>query len=608
MGVTDIDLARCQTDEDCLPLSERKGLHPDCLRYACTEEGACVIRPDDVEVWDGFDNDCDGLIDEPNVDAEGNVTQTITPEVTTLVEGVPSSARIVYTSTTSVGAIAAWSDPDDETGDGWFVRLSSEGETVERMSYLRGAYELGADPRRSPSLYQSELEPGCYRRDGDSVIGGDENLCNFREIALGLTDTSFLNERSAVFVASVNDRGCSPGQLRVGYFDLGDTVSPEVILRGPHRRSNSYFGVDLTEDGSCSGGTRPEGASRGVARPTMAVIEREGHSPQALVAWIGDRNDRDTCGGNPAPVEVIGVHLEKGFFEEWFGWTTTTWEAVPQTLGSTTGGGAPAVAALTDVGYLVAYGDGAGDLALYFVPAAQDPPEYDGFTCCIDGDTRPECDGIDLICNDHQRDRTGLETDAIGGIIALGNIDSTTGAPIDHVTISIGTITDDLVELGLVWREGCEDEDTSIVFRRVTLATVRGVPVEIDEVGFNELLASSVSESQPLGAPAVAYWPTGFVTAGFGRDGSREATTGDLGGWYVAWVEVVGGTERVYVRRILELDGRALDDEERIELTQDEIGNQTSALALFLFSSDSGVAFVCHNIDDEVIAGGVFSR
>ena len=608
MGVTDIDLARCRTDEDCLPLSERKGLHPQCLRYACGEEGACVIRPDDEEVWDGFDNDCDGLIDEPTSDSVGNVVQTITPDATTLVEGVSNSARIVYTSTPSAGAIAAWSDPDDEAGDGWFVKLGADGGTVERMGYLRGAYELGADPRRSPSLYRTELEPGCYRRDGDSVIGGDEDLCNFREIALGLTGSEFLRERPAVLVASVNDRGCSPGQLRVGYFDLADAVSPEVILRGPWRRSNSYLGVDLTDDGMCTGGRRLDEPLRGAARPRMAVIEHAGRSPQALLAWIGDRNDRDECGGEPAPVEIIGVHLQKGYVsDEWIGWITTTDEAVPQTLGTTAGGGAPAVAALIDVGYLVAFSDDMGGLALHFVPAPTDPPEYDGYTCCIDGDTRPECDGIDLICDAHQRDRTGLETEAIEGITALGHIDSHTGAPIDHVAISIGTVTDGLIELGLTWREGCDDEAEAIVFQRLTLNAERRHPTAIDEIGPSEMLAEGDSTTQLLGAPAVIYSSTGFVTEGFERFGSEGTTTENLGGWLVAWSEVGSDHGRLVSRRVLELDGRAISADERILLHQTAVVAQHDPGDPFLHLAEGHVGFVWREPNDGVLVSGSLS-
>lgn len=588
MGLDDIELPPCQDDEECVPLSLHEGYDSSCRKHVC-RQGECVPHRDGDEAHDGWDNDCDGLIDEPGVAEQ----QTIVPSGTTGVENVKASARMDFSHNSDDGLAVAWSDPD--SGAGRFALLDSTNLAVKQMSYLRSQDET--------ELNSYALEPDCHRLRDDGSVRSAE--CNLTEVAVGLTARPAIHHNRAVLVASVNSRGCAAGQLRLGYFELEPELQAKVILRGPLRRSNSYLGVDLTDDGACTGGSRAgcssEATSCGLARPAMVVIDREGHPPQALVAWIGDHNRRGQCGGEAAPVEVIGAFLETSVLEGGFGWVTATNEAVPQRLGQTGGGGRPGAAVLPGQGCFVGYGNEDGGLALHFVPVLPDPPEYDGFTCCVAGDEREECEG-EPVCSGPE-DRTGLETEPIGGVIDFEAIEAGAGGPVDHVAISLGTVDEGSVELGLAWLEGCGSGTEAIVFRRLVLDVDGGAPGEIVEVGPAERL---VRRGEGLGPPALAYWPEGFVNEGFARDGSREATDHDLGGWLAAWAEESGegGTGRVIARRVLELDGHALDEQERIELTQMGVGAEVDARAPFLYTSESGVRFIYHDRANGVLVSG----
>jgi hypothetical protein len=306
-------------------------------------------------------------------------------------------------------------------------------------------------------------------------------------------------------------------------------------------------------------------------------------------------------------VEVVVVFLDSGVFREPFGWVTASNEGVPEMLGRTTGGGRPAVAALPGVGTFVGHGDADGALALHFVHALPDPPEWNGYTCCIEDDERDECDGqpeSPLCVGEDTRstDRTGLETvslESSASFVHFDAIDPAFGGPVDHVAIALGAAGADAVEVGVAWREGC---GASIAFRRLVFALSGGVPAELAEVGPAEQLAGPASADQPLGPPSLVHIPSGFVVEGFSRDGSAPATPEDLGGWYAAWTEGPVGSGRVIARRILDFDGRMLEHE-RIELST----AGSNARAPYLYVTEGGVSFVFQDLTGGAMVGGVLS-
>lgn len=612
MELDSVTLPRCQSDDDCLTLSPYEDLDPECRKYFCSD-GACLRHRDGDESADGRDNDCDGVVDEPGVDANGAVRQTLAPETLVVVENVSAFVDVTYGYDDSGELLGAWAHP--ESGDAEAARIGLRGVVGKSMSYLRGVAEPGGVPADSVDLHRSDLEEGCYRLLEDGSVDGGSR-CGFSELAVGLTSgpvvlSSQTVVKQAALVASVNTNGCAPGQLRVGFFEL-DADDPEVIMRGPLRRSNSYLGVDLTPGGSCTGGSRascsPDDPSSdpscGLARPAMAVMERPGFSPQALITWIGHHNGRGECGGDVAPVEMIGVFLETTLYDSGFGWVTATNEAVAQTLGRTAGGGPPAVAALEGLGYLVAYGDANGMLALHFVSAPPDPPAYDGYTCCDEDDDHEECEGTP-ICESAQ-DRSTLETRPIEGVVDFEPLAFDAGGAVDHVAISLGRVGDGRVELGLAWRGGCGTADEAVLFRRVVLSTESGVPVEVDVIGPAERLDRASSSRRVLGGPTIAYQPRGFVLQGFQRPGSPVASEDELGGWYVAWAARSAGEEvsRVFARRVLELDGRALDEQELIDVTQRDSSDDVDARAPYLYRSEGAIRFVYHDREGEVLVQG----
>ena len=585
MGYSEIDLPRCQVDSDCLPLGARRGFHPACLKFSC-EDGTCVRRRDGEEVHDGFDNDCDGLVDEPGVASDGSRSQTIAPFDVHRIEGVAETARISYSTSPGDTVVAAWAVRESDTGTGWVAQLGSEPGAVEPMSYVRGVAEPGGSGI-DPDLHDTDLQPGCYGARGSGIVGGDD-LCDFVEVALGVTN-GLGDGAGEALVATVNSVGCAAGQLRLGYLELGG--APGVIVRGPLRRSNSYLGVDLTDDGVCTGGNRVEGFSSGIARPAVSVADRDGHSPQALIAWIGDHNQREECGGGRASVEVVGAFLETSSYGGGFGWVTATDEATPQLLGYTEGGGRPGVALLGDVGYLVGFGDGDGNLSLHFLPAPDNPPRYDGYTCCGPEDSHEECRDVELVCAGVE-DRTDLEIGPIEGIVSLGSIDPGFGGVVDHVAISVGAVDGSAVEVGIAWLEGCGTSEESIVFRRLVLSARGGVPVAVAETGLAERLAGPLPSDRGVGAPTLAYLDSGFVSDDFERDG-RRATEDDLGGWVVVWDDGPEGGGRVVGRRVLALDGRVLDEAERFDLTGP--GQGLDARSPALSQQSVGLVFVFHD-------------
>ena len=107
--------------------------------------------------------------------------------------------------------------------------------------------------------------------------------------------------------------------------------------------------------------------------------------------YLGDPGGRDRCGDAVAvPIEGIGRLREttSGVIDTWL---TGSNDGHPETFGDTNGGGAPAVAALAErgwvVGYPVATPAGGTPVALHFVGRVALPEPYAART--LDGEPWP---------------------------------------------------------------------------------------------------------------------------------------------------------------------------------------------------------------------------
>jgi hypothetical protein len=248
---------------------------------------------------------------------------------------------------------------------------------------------------------------------------------------------------------------------------------------------------------------------------------------------------------------------------------TASNEGVPETLGTTSGGGRPSVVAWEDRGYVVAYGASGGGVSLHFVPPLPEPPTYDGISGAVD-------------------DRTGQELGPIPGIVDLGSIGAPGGAP-DHVALAIGAHEGGELALGIAWLSGCGEGGEGIVFRRVALTVAGDAPTGIAGTRDAARLGEA-PDGEILGSPAVIYQRSGFVVEGFERGGA-VAGASRTGGFVVAWATGLDtdgdgrpdARGRMLATRVAALDGAPVDAAERIDLTQ---GDAANAWEPHLFGAD----------------------
>ncbi len=571
LGLADIELRRCTEDVECAVFDEQEGLPEGCHAYYC-QDGLCLRYPVGVERPDGIDNDCDGLIDEPSADG----SQTLTAEVASAVTELGDSVTTAFALDDVGSMTATWWD----NGDAWIAPVEASTTLGSELDYQRDTCVESPTLLNDPScnaLRRIDLESGCLRRLSDGSVG--EGTCDFVEVALDLAE-----EQSVV--ASVTGEGCRVGQLRIGTFERDEDWL--VNLRGPARRSNSYLGITPFSTGNCTGSHRPTcdgptSPSCGAARPAVSALAS--NPARALVAWIGAHQARGECGGDLAPVEMLAAFVSNAQFGEWFSWVSTSNEGVPQLLGQTRGGGAPALLALEDRGWLAAFGDSDGQLSLHFVPATLEPPAYNGVDCVDSEDTN---------CPDDTGDRTGLEVETITGVVNLATLDGGDAGDVDHIAMAFGSSNAGGQEVGLTWRAGCGNQE-SILFRRIVLSGSSPEGVS-DEGAIVNLGPASGGDA---GSPAIAYSPGSFVTEGFERDGAGPATADTDGGWFVVWAE----SGRLVTRRIAELDGLALVEDEQIELASSSVASTAPALLV----TNNSLVFAYHDIDAREIRRGELS-
>lgn len=544
----------CSSNSQCAILNELEGIPQDaCELYQCSPEAMCEFgvrdqdrdgrvapecatlapeRPVDcndavpsgTEVCNGIDDDCDGVIDERfTVDGIANDPLPPAPPEPWISGRFGGAGFVGY-----------------GRGKGALAMVYAE-EGTARFGLVSGAMSSGPSEMRFTraadlnDLNSSALVPGCHTASASGITAHD---CRFHEVDLGLTD-------EAVFTATISRSGCSPGQLRLGYFPRSDAAMPAVIERGPLRRSNAFFGVDVATDGlACTGASRPSGV-RGAARPTLAAMELPGGEDQALAAWLGDGFDRSACGGQEVDVEALGIHLQQATFGTTYGWVTASNEGAPQVLGRTTQGGRPGVGVWENTGYVVAFGAPGGGIRVVFVEKMARPPVFQSGA--------PD-------------DRSGLET----GPLAVTDLGVLEVGVADDVVVALGSIRDGGVEVGLAWREGACESERPLRFRQIFVARGGG-SMTLDEARSFEVV--ELAETS-VGPPAIVYTFSGMLAPGVARaDGRPTGSRENDGGFIVAWADASSpepgpaDDTRILARRISEADGALLNAAEVLVLS-----------------------------------------
>lgn len=512
----------CTSDDQCAATSTLAGFPASCLKYFCNE-GTCLEYEDGDEVCDGWDNDCDGIIDEPS-DVGDEPWRT----ASVVAEGVPSRVPISYGASPWV-LNASWVEPGTAPGTGRQAAITREEQTTtpQPLNYL--ATNPGTGVPNDPP----ELQAGCVAAGPDCVM---------QAVASAPTH----QQRRLQLLATVTTRQCAGGRLLIGHSppETSTVTGVPVVLRDPEEFnavSNSLTGID-TGGGNCTGASRPDcdgtGAGCGAGRPEISVIAseiptrvEERRVAQGLVAWVGDTIERPHCGGDVAPIEAVVAHLQRRVDPEEVFWVTASGDAVPERLGESAGGGAPALTAWMDRGWVVAFGNAAGNVQVLWIPSQPAPPM-----------------GL-----------SPLPVPDLEGVTTLGELPAN-GA--DHVVVAIGSDRGVGLEVGFAWLEGCGSGAQRVVFRRA-LATASGANLaSIEALGDSVELEASTSI---LGAPSLAYSAANFLAVGTMRAGELVAED-NAGGWIAMWATGVDANNdgrpndgRIAGARIAELDGSALE-------------------------------------------------
>jgi hypothetical protein len=453
------------------------------------------------EVCDGGDNDCDGLIDERS---DGQ------PVIGQVQNNLRAGNATVLAAASGTPEVLAWS----ESGGAFVGRLDSEdGAGGGTLSAAAPVHVTHASATAFAETLTSLTTDNCYRGDagspGQSCAGGD--------IALA-------TDGEHVVYAEVARSGCAGGQLRLS---VSTTASPATLLAtGPERRSNVFRGVRPHPLAPfCSVNSTPACASAVVGSPPAPgpFVQEAcglGHPAVALshgvglLTYVSAPAGRAACGdGVAVDVEALGVYVRpKPPAAQISPRVEVTDEGAPSTLGQTLAGTPPAVAALASEGFLVAFPDASGDIAIYFVPAPPTPPANVGTYASGDITTRD-----------------GVETAPLGSVVLVGTVPGDAGA--NSVALAVETTTSDAthVRVGLTWRSDC-GPTSQLRFRSadVTLSAA-GVPTSMTAGPAVQLTNAGL-----FAAPRVRFVAQGFLTEDAVRDGGMVGAAG--GGWYVTWV------------------------------------------------------------------------
>lgn len=617
MGLGEFDTEEFQTNEPCDELNQQNHIDRkrDCMVYQYAKEGAgCELRmcdwdddgfhpaqcakelpsgteidcddsneernPQYEEKCDGIDNNCNLVIDEANIFSSDSRDTIV---------GIGSVQEVYYTHGRD-GKIGVIYQKNDNAFLN-IVESDSRSATPEMVSYISTIDQDDPEISQSISCYQTGT-------NGTPV----QATCDFTHLSADrLRNDEWL-------VAAINTHGPGDGQVRIGYIDKSEG-NRQVILRGPEQHSNIYLGVDPDlENNQSTGNSRSgENPSIGASHPALAALEPDSTEyPQALVAWIADSVERNTCDNQAVDIEVIGVWFERISSDGIdLKWTNATNNGIQQRLGQslkadevkvsqTKGIGHPAIVAterqegiFQDEGYFLAHGNAQGSVSLYFIPVFDDPELY-------------EYSRLNRTKTIRQTAPLNLDPDESMAYTTLG-VESDENP--DHVAIALGKydFNKDQQEIGLVWQQGCQVDRVKLWFSVATFT--EGNPGSFEH---SEPIQINSHEGTHISTPAaIAYVSEGFIEPGFERDGKKSNET-DTGGWLIVWSEGQDGRQQIKTRRILDLDHRPITIEsEEGFLAFIEVDHTASDLALYKTenSDDYRLDLIYRDADDQKFVG-----
>ncbi len=409
VGLDDVEVPQCTVEgEQCRALNARDDIRDDaCRLYQCFE-GTCRFAPRDIdqdgfvpprcaselpecggpvactdcddengavngsqEVCDGFDNDCNGLIDDLTGES---ATPTVLLEMMSGIGPNVGGGYVHYGTTFDKRSVAVVHAEAERAGFDLITTIASSARSADKSLEFTtepgGALSMpfsqcpnidvvepplpptpapvDTDPPRTCATHEecsdgdpcngNELcdpdsafvdELGCRPADNVCAMGTACNVvlggcvpdapsrpCSFGDVASAQYDDG------SFFVASIDTDGCGSGSVRIGALSSAESPT-RVVLAGGLRRSTAYRTLDPDERG-CTGGSRPEGDPVGAASIEIAalpaVLEGGGARvrAQGLAAWIAAPFCRSAPDGTePCPTDPDIARVEVlGLFEE----------------------------------------------------------------------------------------------------------------------------------------------------------------------------------------------------------------------------------------------------------------------------------------------------
>jgi hypothetical protein len=494
----------CDRGTDCEPINQRDAIPADaCTRWVCHRDAhTCFLgtRDDDgdtqspptcggtdcddddprrslieLETCDGVDNDCNLAIDDLPDAQPGTGTSPLIEslDVVAMIANGRGARYGASGATHAAVMLAALSTGGElePPENGSLVLLDGPAEgTPTELGHARSADTM---------FSTTALVDGCPT----DALGASE-VCNEADAALAGNGARWV-------VAAVSTNRCrTAGQLRIA--SLVSSTDVRLRHQGPTSRSHVWLGVGADAATGC---TVSPGGGVGARAPALSSLRDR----ELLAAYLADAPGESCDDENDVEVDALGLWLSD---TPGLSWVDATGSGVPTPMGTTRSFGGPSIVAWPDQGWLLAFGEASGGIALRFVeplpPAPLTPVEG------VVNETAPLA-------------RVDLPT--------IGTMD------VERVSIALGHVDGDTAEIGIVLQEGCE---ARVHFVRVLVDLVARTAIE---------LGASID----LGVardPAIAY-----VASGMRVDADRPSgfvvlyvAPGDAGAFELRAARISDGT------------------------------------------------------------------